>query len=74
MLLFSVRSVTCTFLGAPGLLAVHPELASEILLPEFSEPDVAPVVGERAAPEVPVERWRGEERSEGEVNEPVTHI
>ena len=50
---------TCTFLGAPRLLAMHPKLAAKILLPEFCEPDVATVVGERAAPEVAIERCRG---------------
>jgi hypothetical protein len=51
---------TCTFLRTSGLLAVHPKLASKILLPEFCKPDVPAVVGERAAPEVAIERWRGE--------------
>jgi len=52
-------SCTCTFLRASRLLAMHPKLASKILLPEFCEPDVPAVVGERAAPEVAIERWRG---------------
>ena len=50
---------TCTFLRTSGLLAVHPKLASKILLPEFCKPDVPAVVGERAAPEVAIERWAG---------------
>lgn len=47
---------TCTFFGAAGSLAVHPQLADEVLLPELSEPDVPAVVGQGAAPEVTVKR------------------
>lgn len=47
---------TCTFLGAARSLAVHPQLADEVLLPELGEPDVPAVVGEGAALEVSVKR------------------
>lgn len=52
----TVAFPTCAFLGAAGSLAVHPQLAAEVLLPELSEPDVPAVVGQRAALEVPVKR------------------
>lgn len=38
---------------------MHPQLTVEILLPELREPNVPPVVGQRAAPEIPIERCRG---------------
>lgn len=47
---------TCTFLGAAGSLAMHPQLAAEVFLPELGEPDVPAVVGQRATLEVTVER------------------
>lgn len=47
---------TCTFLGAARSLAVHPQLAAEVFLPELGEPDVPAVVGQRATLEVTVER------------------
>lgn len=40
---------------------MHPQLAVEVLLPELGEPHVPPVVGERAAAEVPIERCKGGE-------------
>ena len=49
-------SPTGTLLRAARTLAVHAQLAVEVLLPEFSEPHVPPVVGQRAASEVAVER------------------
>lgn len=48
---------TCALLGAAGPLAMHPQLAAKVLLPELSEPDVPAVVGQRTAPEVSVEGW-----------------
>lgn len=45
---------TCTFLGAAWFLAVHSQLAPEVLLPELSEPYVPAVIGQRAALEVTV--------------------
>lgn len=48
--------LTGTFLGAPGPLAVHPQLTAKVLLPELSKPDVPAVVGQRAALEVTIER------------------
>lgn len=52
-------SLTCAFLQVAGSFSVHPQLTVEILLPELREPNVPPVVGQRAAPEVPIERCGG---------------
>ena len=49
---------TCALLGASRSLAVHAQLAVEVLLPELGEPHVPPVVGQRAALEVAIESWR----------------
>lgn len=54
--------LTCAFLGAAGPLAVHPQLADKVLLPELGEPDVPPVVGQRAALEVAI-KGCGEKKS-----------
>lgn len=54
-----IWTLTCAFLQAAGPLSVHPQLAVEVLLPELGEPHVPPVVGERAAAEVPIERCKG---------------
>lgn len=51
--------LTCALLQVAGPFSVHPQLTVEILLPELREPNVPPVVGQRAAPEIPIERCRG---------------
>lgn len=55
--------LTCAFLQAAGPLSVHPQLAVKVLLPELGKPHVPPVVGERAAAEVSIERcWGGKKK------------
>lgn len=51
--------LTCAFLQVAGSFPVHPQLTVEIFLPELREPNVPPVVGQRAALEIPIERCRG---------------
>lgn len=49
------RDPTCALLEAAASLAVHPQPAAKVLLPELGKPHVPAVVGQRAALEVSVE-------------------
>lgn len=51
---YNVRSLTCAFLQASRPFTMHPQLAVEVFLPEFSEPNISSVVGQRAAAEIPI--------------------
>lgn len=47
---------------------MHPELAVEVFLPEFGEPNIPPVVGQRAAAEIPIERCKKNEKMDESSN------
>lgn len=53
-----MQRFTCAFLQAAGSFAVHSQLTVEVLLPEFSKPNISSVVGQRAAAEIPVKRCK----------------
>lgn len=59
------RSLTCALLQVACSFAMHSQPAAEVLLPELGEPDVSPVVGQRAAAEIPVERCGQREKTDG---------
>lgn len=64
--------LTGAFLDVAALLErVAAQLAMEVVLPELSKPDVAPVVVQRTAGEVAVEAWQGT-RTSGPLN-PLLH-
>lgn len=47
---------------------MHPQLTVEVFLPELSEPNISSVVGQWAATEIPVERWKKKKKKKTEYN------